>query len=238
MESGNNGYQLRFQQNSKIALVLVVVPIVGVLLMLFPLAFLNVEIPEWGLFTIIMIGIIFIVGFTIYLVINKTVVDCNVTINADGFRYELQGASFMYPRKIFFSTWDNISNISDSTDTKSSLTFYQVGFISPAFTATFNFRQGYESDVHFFWSDLQRYKNHYNIQHGKMKRIGSKNFYDAGWAWLLTQLIYLMLLSIAVIKFNYPDLLSWWRITGFVCFALIWLVNYHTNRKQKNNQSS
>lgn len=237
MEKLNNGYQLRFQQNSKIAIVLVIVPIIGVLIMLLPLALIPTELPEWLLFVCIMLGIIFIVGFTIYLVINKTVVDCWVTVNADGFQYELQQSSFMYSRKKFFSAWDNISNISDSTDTKSSLTFYQVGFTSPKFTATFNFKQGYESDVQFFWNDLQQYKNQFNIEHATTRRISSKGFYDTKWAWVLTQLTYLMFLVLAVVKINFPDTLTWWRMTGFLCVASVWLINYHTNRSKKVNNN-
>lgn len=235
MEKLNNRYQLRFQQNCKIAIVLVIVPIIGVLILLLPLAIISTDVPDWLLFICIMLGIIFIVGVTIYLVINKTVVDCWVTLNADGFQYELQQSSFMYARKKFFTTWDNISNISDNTDTKSSLTFYQVGFTSPRFTATFNFKQGCESDVQFFWNDLQRYKNQFNLEHAAKKQISDKGFYNAKWAWLLTQLTYVIFLALAVIKFNFPDILSWWRIAGFLCIASVWLINYHINRSKKIN---
>lgn len=237
MEKVNGSYQLRFQQNSKIALVLVLVPIVGVLVILLPLAFIDIVLPEWALFIFVMIAIIMVVLFTIFLVVKKTTVDCSVHLNEEGIQYELLESSFMYPRKKFFSTWDNVSNISDNIDTKNDLIFYQVSFIEPDFTATFNYKQGSEGDVQFFWNDLMRYKNQFNLVHKSGKKIGSRGFYDTKAAWFLTQITYLMLLGVFFMKVTYPDTISWWRIVGFMAFAIMWLVNYHTNRLRRKKES-
>lgn len=236
MNAYNDTYRLRFQQNSKIATVLILVPILGVLLITLPLTILKSALPEWMIFGIVMLSVFLIVCFTIYLVINKTTVDCIVRLTEEGFQYELLESSFMYTRKKFFSTWDNVSNISDSADTKNDLTFYQISFIAPSFTATFNFKQGYESDVHFFWNELQRYKNQFNIVRAKNGLIDSKGFYDTRSAWLLTQIAYLTMLALMFMKLTYSDAISWWRIAIFAVLTTTWLVNYHINRAKRRGE--
>ncbi|MES2431039.1 MAG: hypothetical protein V4556_08880 [Bacteroidota bacterium] len=233
MENTDETYTLRYQQNTKIAMVLILVPVIGVLLILLPLGLITIDLPDWLVFGLIMIGIISVVAFTIYLVMKKTIVDCCVRLTKDGFEYELTESSFLYRRKKFFSSWENISNISDNLDTKNDLTFYQVSFISPDFTASFNYKPGYENDVLTFWNHLLYYKNEFNLQHKNNKQIGNKGFYDTRAAWILTQVTYLALLGILYIKLVYPDMLNWWRAIGFMAFALVWLGNYHTNRKRK-----
>ncbi|MGG9971908.1 hypothetical protein ACQ33O_08965 [Ferruginibacter sp. SUN002] len=233
MENREGSYLLKFQQNNKIALVLILVPVLGVLLLLLPLVLLNINLPEWGLFGIIMLAIVLVVIFTIYLVVKKTTVDCNVYLSEEGFGYELQQSSFLYSRKKFFSSWENISNISDNIDTKNDLIFYQVSFTDPKFTATFNYKQDHEADIQAFWSDLMRYKNQFNLVHKNGKQISDVGFYETRTAWLLTQITYLLLLGVFFVKVVYPYAISWWRVISFIAFALLWLVNYHTNRLRK-----
>lgn len=227
-------FKLQMQRTKMVVLTLFIVPLSGVALLLSFLLNYDQPIPDWALLTGSFVFMALLIVATVWVTKHKAVVPCSIIIDENGLKYILQKKSFLYRRKEFFATWDNIKNIGESFNVQTSTSFYQISFKQPSFTINLDAIKGQEEDATTFYQQLVYFKNLYNVSHAQ-KEITSKGFYDSWWARALTHVTYVFILLIIGIKLFKPEVLTWWRIAGFCAFAITWLINFHANARKKKD---
>ncbi|WP_293311334.1 hypothetical protein [Pedobacter sp. UBA5917] len=86
-----------------------------------------------------------------------------VQINEKGIRFKLKSTSFLYRRTNFFCHWDNVIGVTEMFDNHNGGYFYKVAFKNPNFVAYFSPLKKHEKDAERFFTELQFYKESYNI---------------------------------------------------------------------------
>ncbi len=223
-------FRLSYNKTNVIILATVVIPVLSIGLLFTFLFSLPKHTPDWIIISIICISLILMAGAVLYFVTKKAVIPCKITVNDYGVSFKLEHSSFIYKRDDFYSSWENITNVSEN-DYNGEANFYRITFKNPSFTANFSAIKGEEAEAEEFYSELVYYQELYNLNHQEAP-IQSRNFYETIWARLITWLFYLMIMIITTLYITSSKEMDWYRTISLLCFGSIWVGNYYRNTKK------
>jgi len=205
-------------------------PILGMGILFALLFNLPKDLQDWIIYGIIFSFLILIVVVLLLVIKKWLTVPCKTFVNENGISFKFEKKNFFYKYNDFFSGWENVTNISDTTYNEQG-SFYQISFKNPTFTANFNAIKGEEENAEKFFDELTYYQDLYNLSHTNTP-ISSNTFYEGIWARIITWLFYIMVIAIIIIYFTSGKNIDWWRTISFLCFGSLWLGNYYRNTKK------
>lgn len=225
-------FKLQLQRPNLIVWTFILVPLVGVALLLLLLLNLPFHLTDWMILIGSFVFMGLMIAITLWLITKKLSVPCAITVDEKGLRYVLLKSTFFSGRKEFFSTWDNIDNISENLNTQKNMNFYLVRFKEPSFTISLDCSKEHEAEGVAFYKLLIFYTNLYN-ETNTAKPITTKGFYESRWAKTLTHITLATLVVVLGCKLYNSTAISWWNVAAFGAFAISWLANVYANKKRK-----
>lgn len=156
-------YKLKYHKNSVLLIAMVGIPVFFISLMLYCLFNLPTSLSEPSTLILICLSVVFMATTLLWITRTQIFVSGKVQINEKGIRFKLKSTSFLYRRTNFFCHWDNVTGVTEMFDNHNGGYFYKVAFKSPNFVAYFSPLKKHEKEAERFFTELQFYKESYNI---------------------------------------------------------------------------
>jgi ABC-type multidrug transport system fused ATPase/permease subunit len=225
-----DSFRLLFSKNNVLLSLMVVLPMLGTGLLFLFFILLPKGMPDWLIYAIIISFLVLLVCGLLYLILKKITVRCNIRITEFGVEYQLEHKNIFYRRQEFFSNWENITNIAQSSY-NGQANYYRITFVDPNFTINLSPVKGKEEEAEAFFETISAHQESYNLSHQNAP-IQAKNFYQGTLARILTWFFYLMTLAVILIFITDAKEIDWYRPISLFCFGSIWVANYYRNTKK------
>jgi hypothetical protein len=231
-------YRLKVNQQWKIALALIFIPIFFTLLYVaFILQFRNL--PGGAILAAVIFIILASLAVTLFAVFNWLTVECEISMDEKKFHFKLLRKTPFMHLHVFSSNWENIENAALNEDRQHDSIFYSIQFRNPGLTL-------YLSDIpkqpigdgsgSEFWKALSRHIEQYNSGvNAPEMQIHNIGYYEKPWAKVFTYFTFVFYILILLASVFSGDGRAWLRAVAFSAFAIPWLLNYYRAKKNRRN---
>jgi hypothetical protein len=229
-------YRLKVNQQWKIALALIFIPVFFMLLYIgLVLAFRDL--PGWAVLLAVIIALAASLAVTLFVVFRWLTVEADIILNEQGFHFKLvRETPFMHLHE-FHCNWENIENVSINEDSQHDSIFYSIHFRNPGMSLylTDTPKQSIgDGTGSAFWQEISKYVEQFNnsTQSPSLK-IRNIGFYEKPWAKAFTYFTMIFTVLIVLASVFSPDEGTWWRAIAFSAFAIPWLLNYYRAKSKR-----
>ena len=176
------------------------------------------------------------IGCSVLLILKIIMVDGEIEYDARGIHFHLHKKSFLFPHDDFFINYQNISNASLGDD-ESGRTAATIKIKSPNKTIVIS-PDSIENTNSFidFWTNLEKQFSSFNSSNEDHPAllIQKKGFYESGFIKFLAYFALISSILLLVLKFINPDIVSTWKLIGFYCYALPFMLMVFKSNKNSN----
>ncbi len=153
-----NVFQVKYHKCGILRAALIGIPTLGALIMLTMLLCFPFFTPAWLISFLIISFLLFMIFVLKWIIKKQIFVPCHVSIDRQGIKFEILTNSLFYSKKIFQSTWANISSIEERFSIQNGNYSYAIGFKNPQFKAHFSIDENFEEEAENFFKTLRFYQ--------------------------------------------------------------------------------
>ena len=181
-------------------------------------------------------GSFLLIGISVITVKKFIVVDAAVEYNMRGIHFHLNRKTFIFPHDDIFINYQNIANASLDED-ESGRSVGTLKIKSPK-KSIIIMADKFENTAQFieFWYGLEQRFSSFNASNENHPTllIQQKGFYESSFMKFFAYLALVFSISLIILKIVYPNTVSTWKLVGFYCYAIPFILTVFNSNKKSN----
>lgn len=215
----------------QVVLVLVAVPLTITALVVSLIITVGINWPDWAIITSVVLMILLSLAATLWLVKTQITVPVTVVTDENSITVKFLKQTLFFKQPEIKRNWSDVNALSTNYDNTKGRTFYIIGFVNPTDKLYLNEEESTEESSAFYETVNTRLQH--LEQSGLHAPVDRRNFYEAPWARVFTNIIWVFMAIIAAVALFSPGEFPWWRMIQFTAFGGVWLSAYYFNTRKK-----